>query len=167
MDREQEHERQVLLAAVGDTQETIRAIDVKAEILAAFAAAIGAGIHSVIDTSFPIPGMLGTAAIALMFLSIISLGLVVFPRSAPSVNLGGYVPSYTFYLPPHGRTPLNVSAVLQRARQTDWNSELAYEQLKLSRIRDRKNSWFKLGLVLAATATAMATTGLLWERIQA
>jgi hypothetical protein len=162
----QGEEKQILLAAVDDAQQVIRALDVKAEILAAFAAVIGAGIHSAIDTSFPVPGVLGSLAIALMLVTVICLGVVVFPRSAPPVDLGGYVPHYTFYLPSQGRTPLNVTAVLQRAQKTDWKCELAYELLKLSLIRDRKTWWFKLGLIVAAIATSIAAAALIWERIQ-
>lgn len=153
-----------LLSAVGDAQDAIRAHDTKAEILAGFVALLMGGIHALLPSDCTVPGVLATASIVLLGFALLCLGLVVYPRNAPTVNLNGYIPQDVFFQPLNKRAPLAVAELANRAGTTDWLRELSYELLKLSHIRHRKTSCLKPALWLIGVSCLLAVVGLIVHR---
>ena len=141
--------------AITDHQETIRAIDLKSEVLGIvltvlLAVAEWEGHISASN----LRGKIGVVAAAAALVAFLLIGCVLWPRSDPwrRVLLGGYSPSRVLY-PPTAKSPdNNVAARAQRALTTDWVSELTFELGKLACIRDSKRFWFRGALVLSAIA---------------
>ncbi len=154
-----------LLAAVNDAQDAIRAHDMKAEILAGFVAVVIGGVHALLPMDCTLPGVMGTIAIVLLAVALALLGLVVYPRSAPPVELGGYIPKDVFFQPAEKRALLSVTEMTNRARSADWHHELSFEFLKLSQIRFRKTRWLKPALWLIGLSCLSAVVGLVVERL--
>ena len=142
--------------AMEDAQETIRAYDTKAEILGILLTlAIGITNYTLFEhcTGWPKRILLSSWIVALV--AIILLGLVLHPRRNPFKNiaLGNYIPSGTYYLSNLSSAPQNtVSSLADKAINTDWISELMYENMKLSAIRDHKHCWFSWALKLTGIA---------------
>lgn len=155
-----------LLAGVQDAQEIIRAVDVKAEILAAFVALIVVLVQWILDDdSLPIVEGCGMLAGILAIVSVWMLGKVLVPRRKhrPEINIGAYSPKEVFYPPVSTDPQLDVTEFARRARETDWVSELTFELFKLSRIREDKETWFRRALRFAEIAFVLATFCFLLE----
>lgn len=88
------------------------------------------------------------------------LGLVLHPQKGQFKRLscGAYAPTGIYYLFNILSSPQNTVADLaKRARETDWVSELTYENMKLSLIRESKHRWFVLALKFAGATLLWVT----------
>lgn len=148
-----------LMHSIEDAQQTIRAYDTKAEILAILLTfAIGL-------TNFTLMPSLGfTSKSFLLFswlvslLAILFLGFVLHPKKNQfkSISFGTYSPSGLYFLHKITESAQNtVSALADKARNTNWVEELTYESMKLSLIRDKKHKWFIRALCLSGIALAL------------
>lgn len=138
--------------AIEDTQATIRAYETKAEILGVLLTlAIGITNFTFLQngTGYAKCILVGSWVVALI--AIMVLGLVLHPKKNPFKNIdrGNYTPSGTYFLFNLSLSPQNtVTALADKATNTDWVSELTYENMKLSAIRDNKHYWFTWALKL-------------------
>lgn len=139
--------------AIEDTQATIRAFDTKAEILGILLTlAIGITNFALLDHATGIAKCLLTSSWIMALIAIAVLGLVLHPKKNPFKNIdrGNYTPSGTYFLCNLSSSPQStVTALADKAIKTDWVSELMYENMKLSAIRDHKHFWFTWALKLA------------------
>ncbi len=139
--------------AIDDAQETIRAYDTKAEILGILLTlAIGITNYALFEhsTGCPKKFLLGSWIIALLAIAV--TGMVLYPKKNPFKNiaLGNYTPSSTYFLTGLSSSPqYTVTALADKAVNTDWVSELMYENMKLSAIRDYKHNCFTWALRLS------------------
>lgn len=155
-----------LINSLNETQETIRAYDVKAEILALVVTlALGLLSHNFGDNldycGWQI--FLGIACIITGLISIAFVGLVLYPSKEPfeKIDTTDYSPQRSYYINTDNFTAkMKVSSFLERITKTDWKAELAYEILKCSSIRDRKHFWF-VG-ALRVSALTLFLSGVFW-----
>lgn len=139
--------------AIEDTQDTIRAYDTKAEILGILLTlAIGITNYTLFEhsTGCVKTFLLGSWSIAIV--AIVVAGFVLYPKKNPFKNiaLGNYIPSGTYFLTNLSTSPQNtVIKLADMAINTDWVSELMYENMKLSAIRDYKHTYFNWALRLS------------------
>lgn len=141
--------------AIADHQEIIRGSDLKAEVLGIFLTATSATIAwegSI--SSLTMGGWLGIAATIATLVAFYCVGGVLWPRSDPwrDLPLGDYMPSRILYPQCDSEPGYTVREHATRALVTEWPSELAYELLKLSRIRCAKQKWFRLALIASAAS---------------
>lgn len=143
--------------AIEDTQGTIRAYDSKAEILAILlTVALGITNFTLLQEGQALSSkcLLGASwVVGLIALGL--LGRVLLPKKNLTQGLknGEYAPSGTYFLLNVLSCPQNtVSEVAKKATQTDWVSELTYESMKLSLIRDYKHGSFMSALWAAGAA---------------
>lgn len=138
--------------AIEDAQETIRAYDTKAEILGILLTlAIGITNFTLLEHSKGCTKWILLSSWIVALVAITVLGLVLHPKKNPFANIahGNYTPSGTYFLTNLPSAPQNtVSALTDKAVLTDWVSELMYENMKLSVIRDHKHRCFTLALRL-------------------
>jgi hypothetical protein len=149
--------------AITDHQETIRATDVKAEVVAILLTVLVA--ISVWKGGFAATGAchwINTAAALAALAAVGCVGRVLWPRSDPwkNVPLGNYTPTRVLYpskaFPP-GDT---IKSRADLAVGTDWLCELTYELIKLAFIRDAKRRWFHAALSLGAITLLAVAVGL-------
>lgn len=142
-----------IMHAIEDTQATIRAFDTKAEILGVFLTlAIGITNFALLEHTTGVTKCLLASSWIMALITIAALGLVLHPKKNPFKNiaLGNYTPSSTYFLFNLLSSPQNtITALADKAINTDWVSELMYENMKLSAIRDHKHFWFTWALKLA------------------
>jgi len=151
--------------AIADHQETIRATDLKAEVVGILLTVLisilawkgGIGVSGV-GHWFNFAAVLAALAAA------ICVGGVLWPRADPwkKVTLGPYKPTRVLY-PSKDFTPgqsIDTRAAL--AMGTDWVCELTYELAKLSIIRDSKTSWFRAAVLLGGFTVLTIAVGLFW-----
>lgn len=142
-----------LMHAIEDTQATIRAFDTKAEILGILLTlAIGITNFTFLQNGIGYAKWILMGSWVVALIAIIVLGLVLHPNKNPfkNVDRGNYIPSGTYFLFHLSSSPQNtVTALADKAINTDWVSELTYENMKLSAIRDNKHYWFTWALKLA------------------
>jgi len=125
-----------LMHSVEGAQETIRAYDNKAEILGILLTlAIGITNYTHFEhcTGWTKWMLLSSWVVALI--AITALGFVLHPMTNPFKNiaLGNFTPSGTYFLSNLSSAPQNtVTTLADRAINTDWVSELMYENMKLS-----------------------------------
>lgn len=150
--------------AIGDSQQTIRGYDTKAEILGlllTLALAITNFNHMQSMQGFGqllVMASWLTSLIALGF-----LGLVLHPNmnNFKGLSFGTYTPTCVYFL--HnvtGAASNSVSDLETKARSTDWTQELMYESMKLSLIREKKHKWFIRSLMLTAVTLLLVTSSL-------
>lgn len=136
-----------LTHAIEDTQDTIRAYDIKSEIIAVILTlSIGVTNYSNFDHCSGWPKWILLISWLMTLATILMLGLVLYPKKIPfkNISLGSYSPQGTYFMSNLAATPQNtVSNLSDKAIKTDWVSELMYENMKLSSIRDRKHFWFQ------------------------
>jgi hypothetical protein len=121
---------------------SIKAYDVKSEIVGLLLS-VSSGVtnFTIMSGSVVSVRILLLVSLLFTFLAILSIGFVLYPRHnmGKKVNLGSYMPKNTYF-------PLvcksNVSNHSKLVMETDWVSELSYESMKLSLIRDTKLFWF-------------------------
>jgi len=160
-----------LLNSLNEIQETIRAYDVKAEILAVVITLalglLGQNFGDNLDyCRWQI--FVGIACIITGLISIALVGLVLYPSKEPfkKIDLTDYSPQRSYYINTDNYTPkMKVSALLDRIEKTDWQAELAYEILKCSSIRDRKHILFVASL--RVSVLTLFLSGIFWLRMVA
>lgn len=141
-----------LMHAIEDKQGTIRAYDIKAQILAGFLAiVIGFTNYEYNQRSVCYPELI-IISWMMGLTAIIILGLVLYPKKNPfeKLSLGSYVPQQSYFMHDITSSPGNtVDVLLDKAENTNWGPELVYENMKLSVIRDRKHVLFVWALRLS------------------
>jgi len=155
-----------LINSLNETQETIRAYDVKSEILAiVITLAIGLLGYNFGDNLVCCLWQIyvGIACIITGLISIVGVGLVLHPSKEPlgKIDTTDYSSQQSYYINTGSFTDkMKVSSFLERIEKTDWKSEIAYEILKCSSIRDRKHFWFVSSLRVSALTLLFA--GVFW-----
>lgn len=139
--------------AVEDAQCTIRAFDSKSEILGVLLT-LGIGItnYALMEDKGGCAKWLIFSAWATGLISMLLLGAVLLPKRDlfKKIAFGGYQPSETYYVRNIANSPnCTVSELAKKSLDTDWVSELMYENMKLSLIRDRKHNLFNAALIFA------------------
>ncbi|MDO9386479.1 MAG: hypothetical protein Q7T65_07210 [Thiobacillus sp.] len=148
--------------AIEDAQGTIRAYDGKAEILGILlTVALGVTNFTYLQQQ---PGMCSKYLLAASWIfglaAIGVLGMVLHPKKNQfkGLSLGTYTPTGAYFLFNVLSSPeKSVIALAKNARETDWVSELTYENMKLSLIRECKHEWFVLALKLAGVTLLLIT----------
>lgn len=150
--------------AIEDTQGTIRAYDVKAEILAALLTLIvTVSSQSLFGQINEIGQMILKISWLFCLITIFVLGLVLMPKSNlfSLVKYGSFSPKSTYFLHEINKSANNtVSEIAAKALVTNWTEELTYESMKLSLIRDRKHNWFTKALYLSAVTLLLVPIAL-------
>lgn len=144
-----------LLHAIDDAQGTIRAYDSKAEILGILLTlALGVTNFTLLQqTPDTCSKFLLAASWFFGLLAIGVLGMVLYPKKDQfrGLSCGTYTPTGAYFLFNVLSSPQNtITELAQKAHATDWASELTYESMKLSLIRESKHRWFIRALNLAA-----------------
>ena len=151
--------------AIEDAQETIRAYDTKAEILGILLTlAIGITNFTLLENSKGYTKWILMTSWIVALVAIAVLGLVLHPKKNPFTNIvhGNYTPSGTYFLSNLSSAPQNtVSALTDKAVATDWVSELMYENMKLSVIRDHKHNCFTWALKLTGITILLIVTSII------
>lgn len=142
---------------LNETQETIKAYDTKAEILAILLTLIIGIINFgfVTDACTTHCGikLVSIISMSLGILSLFPIGMVLYPRKNlfEGINAGEFQPEKTYFVSfnivPEFK---NFDEYLRQVEATDWKKEIAYEILKTSCIRDHKHFWFNIGIRCAA-----------------
>lgn len=143
----------VLLGAINDAQETIRAFDLKAEILTGILTLLISLVAFVWhDTDACLLQYLDILIIIAAFLAIGCLGAVLYPANNPlgCIKNGTYIPKGVYYLSGSTLKKESVSDIAQKIANTNWNEELVFELMKVSSIRERKNHWFVWSMRISA-----------------
>ncbi|MGC9562010.1 hypothetical protein [Brachymonas sp. M4Q-1] len=140
---------------IGDTQETIRAYDTKAEVLGIILTLSTAitNFGAIASINQPVSCWLKCSWIFAL-LATLACALVLLPRKNPfkGMMLNGYIPSGVFYLEKILQTPKSHTELKKKIAETQWEDELLYEAMKLSIIRESKCRWVDVALYLT-TAT--------------
>ena len=152
--------------ALEDTQETIRGYDNKAEILAVLLT-LAVGLTNF--TLFPLivdslEKYLLMASWVTAFAAITLLGLVLHPKVNlfEAIQKGTYTPQGTYFLHKINESPTNtISALAERALNTNWVEELTYECMKVSIIREKKHCWFVSALLISGLTLLLILLALL------
>lgn len=145
----------VLLDAINDVQETIRAFDLKAEILTGILTLlIGMVAFAWHDNDNGSLKYLDILIIIAAFLAMGCLGAVLFPAKNPlgGVINGTYTPKGVYYLSGLTLKKESVSDIAKKLADTNWSEELVFELVKVSSIRERKNRWFVRSMWASAAA---------------
>ena len=141
------------LAAIADTQESIRAYDTKSEILAVLLTLAITFVNY--DNNLCLSSFIGWIVFATTIAGLVSItfiGTVLFPVSNPEeqIELGDYKPKRVFFVsPPQLKSGFSVAEHVKAVNKADLQAESSYELLKLSFIRNRKGKWFLRALYAA------------------
>lgn len=154
--------------AIEDAQGTIRAYDAKAEILGILlTVAIGITNFTCLQhTSFYAKIFLIASWIAGL-VAIGALGFVLHPKNDlfKKIAFGGYTPKQTYFFTKIESSPQNtVEELANKAINTDWVSELTYENMKLSLIREFKRCYFVFALRAAGVTLLLIGITVIIER---
>lgn len=146
--------------AINDVQATVRAYDVKAEILGVLLTLmIGMiNLHFLAESTDRRIIIFATLVCLMGIVAIFLLGMVLYPVKDVwgKLQLGSYRPSRVYFLPEQGSAPdCSVSHYSEMALNADWVSELMYELTKISCIRDRKHRFFLYALRVSGIAWAL------------
>ena len=159
-----------LKTALNETQETIRAFDVKSEILAVVLALL----ISFINLALPEQNVrelfqiyLTATASVMGLLALLFIGFVLYPANNPAelINISNTSVAQTFYVTIDKKS-IRLSTYLDSVKRTHWKTEIAYEVLKTAAIRDRKRRWFHWSLILSGLTLLIAIiliVGNLWH----
>jgi hypothetical protein len=141
-----------------DAQATIKAYDVKAEVLGLLLTlAVGITNFGFLRADDVWSKVFMYLSCILGLVALFVLGFVLVPqiKKFQQINFDGYVPSEAYFLSKVLESPQNtVPAIAKKMLSTDWVSELTYELMKLSIIREYKHKWFVRGLLWSAAAIA-------------
>lgn len=161
--------------AIEDAQGTIRAYDSKAEILGILlTVALGITNFTLLQQT---PGALSKCLLSASWvfglLALGLLGMVLHPKKDQfrGLSYGAYTPTGAYFFFNVLSCPQNtVTELARKAQQTDWVSELTYESMKLSLIRDSKHRCFMwalktAGLTLMLIAVTVIVGGAGWQTI--
>jgi hypothetical protein len=140
---------------IDETQETVRAYDIKAEILAIILTLVIGIINFTLVNNFNSVVSIKYTALITTALGVIALfvdGLVLYPKKDvfKAIQTNNYKPKRTYFVNME-TTPTfnNIDIYVDEIDSTDWKHELAYEVLKISLIRDRKHQCFVWALRLS------------------
>lgn len=151
--------------AIADNQGTIRAYDTKAEVLGILLTlAIGITNFTLLQHEISCSKWILASSWIIGLIAIAALGLVLYPKKDQfkNIGLGNYTPSGTYFLFNLSSTPQNtVTALANKAIDTDWVSELIYENMKLSVIRENKHHWFIYSLKLTGITLLLITLSII------
>lgn len=151
-----------LLHAVADAQGTIRAYDTKAEVLGILLTlAVGITNFTLLqETLGPLSQALLVVSWVIGLIAIVFLGLVLHPKSKlfKDIKYGNYSPTGAYFLAGVTASPeTTIASLAERAASTDWVSELTFENMKLSLIREHKDGVFKTALRLSGVTVVLTT----------
>jgi hypothetical protein len=139
------------------TQETIRAYDTKAEVLAIILPLVVGVINSnVVNENCKMHigfNLLSFSSILLAILTLFTVGMVLRPRKDlfRQIDAGAYAPKQTYFVSLQARPDFrSLDEYLRQVDATDWKRELAFAVLVTSCIRDKKHYWFNRALSCAA-----------------
>jgi hypothetical protein len=149
--------------AITDHQETIRATDIKAEVVGILLTALVTIL--VWKGGFAAGGAchwINTAAALSALAAVGCVGRVLWPRSDPwkDVVLGEYTPTRVLYPSKDFPPGHNIKSRADLAVGTEWVCELTYELAKLAVIRDSKRGWFQAALLLGGITVLAIALGL-------
>lgn len=140
-----------------ETQETIRAYDTKAEVLAIILTlVVGVVNFTLVSEGCKAHCWIKVASIVSIFVGIATLfaaGMVLYPRKnfLKDIETGAEKPKGTYFVSLGVDSPFrNLDDFLRQVEETDWKREVAYEVLKTSHIRDNKHFWFHIAIRGAA-----------------
>ncbi len=155
--------------ALADTQDTIRAFDIKAEILAAGVALVVGLINGrVMKTAEQVLVVRMLVGIGLLGVigTVIFSGLVLWPRrgTVGQADKGVAEPhnSAGVYYVTNG-TFASLLDYARAARTVDWVTEMSREILKCSHIREEKAKWFRCALICALIAVLPTSVAAIWS----
>ncbi|WP_176250657.1 MULTISPECIES: hypothetical protein [unclassified Sulfitobacter] len=162
-------QRQYLLVSLEEAQATVRAYDTKAQIVGigyTFALNIVANVIG----GLPGAGDEGAVFVVLFWAVVMAplffFGYVLYPsrRSAPKVNDDSEkgVERALYIQTARHRTVADLQAAAARA---DWHAELAYEVLKVSKLREQKRMRFIAALYMTVASFALLAGKQLWSVI--
>lgn len=137
--------------AVADVQGTIRAYDMKANILGVIlTVALGYTNFTLIQKSFPYSQLLLSACWVSGLFALAATGAVLYPMRRPIANIscGAFSSSETYFISSSSLHQSTVTEMAAKALQANWIEELTFENMKLSLIRDYKHRWFVNSLKL-------------------
>ena len=157
---------------LAETQETIRAYDTKAEVLAIILTLVVGIINfGVVTESCKVHcgiKIISVTSMSLGIMTLFAVGMVLYPRKNlfQDVDSGEFMPKRTYFVSFDIMPAFkNMDEYLRQVDTTDWKKEIAYEILKTSCIRDNKHYWFHIGIRCAAvTLLCMLTllVGIAW-----
>ncbi|HIJ88017.1 MAG TPA: hypothetical protein HPP97_10115 [Desulfuromonadales bacterium] len=158
-----------LQKALDETQETIRAYDTKAEVLAIImtlvVGIINFGLVNDICKTHCWIKFISVTSIFLGITTLFAIGMVLYPRKNlfKSIDSGEFRPKRTYYVSLDFLPSFtNLDEYLRQIDITDWKREIAYEVLKTSCIRDHKHTWFHIGLKCAGCTLVSILVLLFW-----
>ena len=146
-----------LQKVLDETQETIRAYDTKAEVLAVILTLVVGIINfGIVTDSCKVHcaiKLISVTSMALGIMTLFAVGMVLYPRKNlfQGIDTGEFIPKLTYYVSfdivPSFK---KLDEYLRQVDTTVWKREIAYEVLKTSCIRDYKHFWFHIGIRCAA-----------------
>lgn len=146
-----------LQKVLDETQETIRAYDTKAEVLAIILTLVVGIINfGVVTESCKAHcgiKFISVASMSLGIMTLFAVGMVIYPRKNlfQNIDSGKFIPKRTYFVSLDIQPAFKkLDEYLQQVNTTDWKREIAYEVLKTSCIRDYKHFWFHIGIRCAA-----------------
>ncbi len=145
--------QECLQKTLDETQETIRAYDTKAEVLAIILTLVVGIINfgMVADSCKKYSGIkfLSVTSIVLVIFTLFAVGMVLYPRKNlfKDIDTGDERPKRTYFVSFDFMPSFkSLDEYIGQVDLTDWKREIAYEVLKTSCIRDHKHYWFHIGL---------------------
>ncbi|MGH8371726.1 MAG: hypothetical protein ACRETO_03215 [Gammaproteobacteria bacterium] len=152
-----EAEIEVLLDAIRDVQDTIRAFDLKAEILTGILTLlVGLVAFAWQDVNTSSQRILDVVVIIAAFGAMGCLMSVLLPMANPAekVQRGSYKPAGVYFLTKEKLKTETVSEIAKKLPDIKWREELVYELMKVSYIRQRKHHWFTLAIIVSTVSFA-------------
>lgn len=145
-----------LQKALDETQETIRAYDTKAEVLAIILTLVVGIINfGIVAESCKLHceiRFLSLISISLGLFTLFAVGMVLYPRKNlfKDIDTGSEKPKRTYFVSFDFMPSLkSLDEYISQVDITDWKREIAYEVLKTSCIREHKHYWFHIALSCA------------------
>lgn len=162
-------QRQYLQIALEEAQATVRAYDTKAQI-------VGIGytfaLNIVANVTGGLPGTHGEGPLFVAFFWLIVMaplfmfGYVLYPsrRMAPKVNDTSELGlTRTLYV--QSTRYRTVTELQEAVIKSDWVAELAYEVIKVSKLREQKRARFITALFATALSFGLLAARQLWMAI--
>ncbi|MCG8544851.1 MAG: hypothetical protein MJE12_11650 [Alphaproteobacteria bacterium] len=146
---------QCMLSALKEVQDTIRAYDTKAQIVGVgFIFSIG--IITAFAGRFLPDEMVNPAQVVVFWVvaigPIVMFGAVLYPTRKVAPKLGDRVPSVNFLYYYRPDQPAALNDYIKDLHRADWVSEIGYEIVKLSGLREIKRRRFLWALSAAGAS---------------
>lgn len=151
-----------LLASLGEVQQTIRSYDTKAQIMGV-GFIFSVSMISRFLANLQVDHDYGIGYLVVGFLLLIGpvalYGAVIFPsrRSAPKLIDTPVPIQGLFYVKSEGVSDLDTFN--QKLKDADWTSELTYEIVRLSALRDMKRKRFLIAMFASGGSFALIFLG--------